>query len=162
MADVFKLLWTPTSYIVFVLVHLYLRLLENVLTCVFRRHWECTLPNGRIRECPKRDVTCMTFVTCLLNIFVDLLLLSLSWGLSWSLLLWARFVCCLRTLFSYYCLKVTLWYMWNSIYMDSHDSLNLLFEIPFGVRVSFFWRLCLYYVMNPHFRAFDCAINVIR
>ena len=32
-------LWTPKSYIVFELVHLYLRLLENVLPCKFHQHW---------------------------------------------------------------------------------------------------------------------------
>ena len=30
-----KLLWALTSYIVFVLVHLYLRLSENILPCEF-------------------------------------------------------------------------------------------------------------------------------
>ena len=30
--------WAPTSYIVFVLVHLYLRLSENVLPCEFYQH----------------------------------------------------------------------------------------------------------------------------
>ena len=39
MNDVGKLLWTLMSYIVFVLVHLYLRLSENVLPCEFHRHW---------------------------------------------------------------------------------------------------------------------------
>ena len=35
-----KLLWSPTSYIVLVVVYLYLGLLENVLTvtCEFHRH----------------------------------------------------------------------------------------------------------------------------
>ena len=35
MNDVGKLLWTLMSYIVFVLVHLYRRLSENVLPCKF-------------------------------------------------------------------------------------------------------------------------------
>ena len=39
MNDVSKLLWTLMSYIVFVLVHLYLRLSENVCLCEFHRHW---------------------------------------------------------------------------------------------------------------------------
>ena len=39
MDDVGKLLWAPTSYIVFVLVHLYLGLLENILPCAFHQHW---------------------------------------------------------------------------------------------------------------------------
>ena len=39
MNDVGKLLWALTSYTVFVLVHLYLRLSENVLPCEFHKHW---------------------------------------------------------------------------------------------------------------------------
>ena len=39
MNDVGKLLWALMSYIVFVLVHLYLRLSENVLPCDFHKHW---------------------------------------------------------------------------------------------------------------------------
>ena len=39
MNDVGELLWALTSYVVFVLVHLYLRLLENVLLCEFHQHW---------------------------------------------------------------------------------------------------------------------------
>ena len=39
MNDVGKLLWALTSYIVFVLVHLYLRLSENALPCEFHKHW---------------------------------------------------------------------------------------------------------------------------
>ena len=39
MNDVGKLLWALMSYIVFVLVHLYLRLSENVLPCEFHWHW---------------------------------------------------------------------------------------------------------------------------
>ena len=39
MNDVGKLLWALTSYIVFVLVHLYLRLSKNVLPCEFHKHW---------------------------------------------------------------------------------------------------------------------------
>ena len=39
MNDVSKLLWTLMSYIVFVLVHLYLRLSENLLPCEFHKHW---------------------------------------------------------------------------------------------------------------------------
>ena len=39
MNDVGKLLWALTSYIVFVLVHLYLRLLGSVLPCEFHQHW---------------------------------------------------------------------------------------------------------------------------
>ena len=39
MNDVGKLLWALMSYIVFVLVHLYLRLSENFLPCEFHRHW---------------------------------------------------------------------------------------------------------------------------
>ena len=39
MNDVGKLLWALTSYIIFVLVHLYLRLSENALPCDFHKHW---------------------------------------------------------------------------------------------------------------------------
>ena len=42
MADVGKLLWAQMSYIhnvVFVVVHLYPGLLENVLPCEFCQHW---------------------------------------------------------------------------------------------------------------------------
>ena len=39
MADVGQLLWALTSYIVFILVHWYLRLLDNVLPCEFHQHW---------------------------------------------------------------------------------------------------------------------------
>ena len=38
MNDVGKLLWVLMSYIVFVLVHLYFRMLENV-PCEFQKHW---------------------------------------------------------------------------------------------------------------------------
>ena len=34
-----KLLWALMSYGVYVLVHLYLRLSENVLPCEFHKHW---------------------------------------------------------------------------------------------------------------------------
>ena len=40
MNDVGKLLWALMSYIVFVLVHLYLRLSEKVFPCDFHKHWE--------------------------------------------------------------------------------------------------------------------------
>ena len=39
MNDLGKQLWALTSYIVFVLVHLYLRLLGSVLPCEFHQHW---------------------------------------------------------------------------------------------------------------------------
>ena len=39
MADVGKLLWEQTSYIVFVWVQVYLWLPENVVACEFHRHW---------------------------------------------------------------------------------------------------------------------------
>ena len=39
MADVGKLLWAQTSYIVFVWVQVYLWLPENVVACEFHRHW---------------------------------------------------------------------------------------------------------------------------
>ena len=39
MNDVGKLLWAPMSYIVFILVHFYFRLLENVLPCEFHQYW---------------------------------------------------------------------------------------------------------------------------
>ena len=39
MADVGKLLWSPTSYVAFVVVNLYLGLWENICTCEFHRHW---------------------------------------------------------------------------------------------------------------------------
>ena len=39
MADVGKPLWAQMSYIVFVVVRLYLELLENVLHCEFCQHW---------------------------------------------------------------------------------------------------------------------------
>ena len=39
MADVGKLLWAQTSYIVFVWVQVYLWLPENIVACEFHRHW---------------------------------------------------------------------------------------------------------------------------